>query len=356
MTTDYQTKEAKIKELIAKATSPRDKAFYQGLLKKAIASRPVQVMEFAESLQSETCPQSASVTEKKQKTSSSTTDSDKSQSSKPNQKSEKIIQDDYLVSEINLLIKQLIEAQSQLPKSPSQSESQSKSSTESNSRKDQRPPVKFQAIGVIKGLVVYSEKKLKIQLSSSEYELHIEGQPQPDKKEKFEALKQEIKAKGSSEHILVVYPQVHYFKKGEEGKRRVSFRFVSSQKANSLPVNWHELRDREFRISGLWQYIPRCSEPCLTVRKNWSSSLEKWVAKMTIKKKVKKLKPAHLPTEWLDAPVEPFRYSPESEQKGEKSWFVRVKAVFVPGEDKFKVIGQLAEPTLERPRYLSAHP
>ena len=120
MTTDYQTKEAKIKELIAKATSPRDKAFYQGLLKKTIASRPVQVMEFAESLQSETCPQSASVTEKKQKTSSSTTESDKSQSSKPNQLSEKIIQDDYLVSEINLLIKQLIEAQSQLPKSPSQ--------------------------------------------------------------------------------------------------------------------------------------------------------------------------------------------------------------------------------------------
>ncbi len=353
MTTDYQTKEAKIKELIAKATSPRDKAFYQGLLKKAIASRPVQVLEFAESLQSETCPQSASVTEKKQKTSSSTTDSDKSQSSNPNQLSEKIIQDEYLVSEINLLIKQLIEAQSQLPKSPSQSESQSKSSTESNSRKDQRPPVKFQAIGVIKGLVVYSEKKLKIQLSSSEYELHTGGQS--DKKEKFEALKQEIKARGSSEQILVVYPQVHYFKKGEEGKRRVSFRVVSSQKANSLTVNWHELREREFKISGLWQYIPRCSEPCLTVRQNWSSSLEKRVAKMTIKKKVKKLKPAHLPTEWLDAPIEPFKYSPESEQKGEKSWFVRIKAVFVPGEDKFKIIKQLAEPTLERPRYLSAH-
>ncbi len=36
MTTDYRVKEAKIKELIATATSPRDKVFYEGLLKKAI--------------------------------------------------------------------------------------------------------------------------------------------------------------------------------------------------------------------------------------------------------------------------------------------------------------------------------
>ena len=40
MTIDYQAKEVKIKELIAKASSARAKAFYQGLLKRAIESRP----------------------------------------------------------------------------------------------------------------------------------------------------------------------------------------------------------------------------------------------------------------------------------------------------------------------------
>ena len=40
MTTEYQAKEAKIKELIAKASNPRDKAFYKELLRKAIESRP----------------------------------------------------------------------------------------------------------------------------------------------------------------------------------------------------------------------------------------------------------------------------------------------------------------------------
>ncbi len=39
LTTDYQVKEEKIKELIANASSPRDKAFYERLLKKAIAIR-----------------------------------------------------------------------------------------------------------------------------------------------------------------------------------------------------------------------------------------------------------------------------------------------------------------------------
>lgn len=177
MTTEDELKEAKIKGLIAKATSPRDKVFYEGLLKKAmqrglggspherlhqeaIASRPKQIVEVVESTQSESKSQSGAVREKKKKTSDSNRIADNSQSMKHQRKSAKIIEDNALASELNLLIKQLLEAQSQLPESHSQSklESQSKNSKESNGMKDQRPTVKFQAIGVIKGLVVYSEK------------------------------------------------------------------------------------------------------------------------------------------------------------------------------------------------------
>ena len=352
MTTDYRAKEAKIKELIANATKPRDKAFYERLLKKAIASRPKQIVAVAKSVESEENDSEASVREKE--TSSSTSEAEESPSSKQNKLSEKKIEDNALASEMNELLKQLMEAKSQLPKGDSQSKSQSQASQESKEQKEPRPKEIFQGIGVIKGLVVYGDGKLKIQMEEKKYEIYTGGHP--EKKKKFEALKQEIQAQGSSEQVVVVNPQVHYFKKGEEGSRRVSFRVVSSQKANAFKVNWHELREREFKLSGLWQYIPRCSEPCLTIRRNWSASLEKEVERMTRLELIELLKPAHLPIEWSDAPVEAFRYSPELEQEGKKAWFVRVKAVFVPEFDKFKVIEQLGEPTLERPRYLSAYP
>ena len=353
MTTDYQTKEAKIKELIAKATSPRDKAFYQGLLKKAIASRPVQVMEFAESVKSEHNSKEASVTEKKQKTSSSTTELDKSQSSKEKPKSETVGDENGLAKKAHGDDKSILEDKSTEHESIQSFSSPQQLSTESNLLKDEKPPGIFQAIGVIKGLVFLSEGRLNIQLGDKNYELKSALQ---DRRKILATLKQEIEKKGSCEKALVVYPYVYYFQKSEEQQRRIAFRLARRKQVDLANATWNQLIEREFIISGLWQYIPRCSIPCLTIRRNWSERMVEYLEEISSQPKNKLLKPSHLPVEWGDAPVEPFRYSLESEQKGEKSWFVRVKAVFVPGEDRFKVIGQLAEPTLERPRYLSAHP
>ena len=281
---EQSEKEAKIQKLIATATSPRDKAFYQELLQKAIAERKTAQVESTKSVNS----------------------------SESNQTKKK--------------------------------ENQKKSA-------EKNPPIDaiFQAVGVIKGLVVYRDEKLKIQLEEKEYGLL--SAPLKDKRKKFEGLKKEIKEKGSSEKVLVVYPSVNYFKEEEEQRRAVLFRVVSIKEVKSDVVTWNELKEREFKLSGTWQYIG--SQRAVAIWRNWSESLEKYLEKASKQQKEKMLKPSYLPMEWSDAPVKAFRFQ-EFLAENQKPYFVSVKAVFEPGLDKFKVIEQLAKPSHLIPRYISA--
>ena len=239
---------------------------------------------------------------------------------------------------------------SQSGKSSEGNSAQKKKGTESSTEKNQTPEAIFQAVGVIKGLVVYRDEQLKIQIEEQEYGLL--SAPLKEKKKKFEGLKAEIKEKGSSEKVLVVYPSVNYFKEGEEQRRAVLFRVVSIKEVKTDVVTWNELKEREFRLSGTWQYIG--SQRAVTICRNWSESLEKYLEKASKQQKGKMLKPSHLPMEWSDAPVEAFRYVQELEAETKKPYFVSVKAVFEPGLERFKVIEQLAQPSQKMPRYLSA--
>ena len=281
---EQSEKEAKIQKLIATATSPRDKAFYQELLQKAIAERKTAQVESTKSVNS----------------------SDSNQTKK---------------------------------------KENAKKSAEKN------PPSEaiFQAVGVIKGLVVYRDEQLKIQLEEKEYGLL--SAPLKDKRKKFEGLKKEIKEKGSSEKVLVVYPSVNYFKEEEEQRRAVLFRVVSIKEVKSDVVTWNELKEREFRLSGTWQYIGE--QRAVAIWRNWSESLEKYLEKASQQQKGKMLRPSYLPMEWSEAPVKAFRFQ-EFLAENKKPYFVSVKAVFEPGLDNFKVIEQLAKPSHSIPRYISA--
>ena len=198
-------------------------------------------------------------------------------------------------------------------------------------------------------MVVYRDEQLKIQLESKEYGLL--SAPLKDKRKKFEGLKKEIKEKGSSEQVLVVYPSVNYFKSEEEQRRAVLFRVVSIKEVKPDVVTWNELKEREFKLSGTWQYIGE--QRAVAIWRNWSESLEKYLEKASKQQKGKMLKPSYLPMEWSDAPVKAFRFQ-ESEAENQKPYFVSVKAVFEPGLDQFKVIEQLAKPSPKIPRYISA--
>ena len=164
-------------------------------------------------------------------------------------------------------------------------------------------------------------------------------------------LKKEIKEKGSSEKVLVVYPSVNYFKSEEEQRRAVLFRVVSIKEVKSDVVTWNELKEREFKLSGTWQYIGE--QRAVAICRNWSESLEKYLEKASKQQKGKMLKPSYLPMEWSDAPMEAFRFQ-DSETETKKPYFVSVKALFEPGLDNFKVIEQLAKPSQKIPRYISA--
>ena len=222
---------------------------------------------------------------------------------------------------------------SQSGKSSDSNSAKKKEGTESSAEKNKTPEAIFQAVGVIKGLVVCRDEQLKIQIEEQEYGLL--SAPLKDKKKKFEGLKAEIKEKGSSEKVLVVYPSVNYFKEGEEQRRAVLFRVVSVKEVKSEIVTWNELKEREFRLSGTWQYIGE--QRAVVIWRNWSESLEKYLEKASKQQKGKMLKPSYLPMEWSDAPVEAFRYGQELEAETKKPYFVSVKAVFEPELDQFEI-------------------
>ena len=430
MTTDYQAKEAKIKELIAKATSPRDKAFYQGLLKKAIASRPKQIVSVVKSTPSETCPQSASVTEKEKKASSSTTESDKSQSSKQQKqkssssnnrngltsekkkseqdlkdndlvaekkKSEQDIQDNDLAKKANSDDKRILEEdKSTEPESSQQSLSQEESSTQ---LKEELPPAStnpedtdatnpedtdstnpeptdsteqeetdstkqkeadstettlaveldiryvFRAIGLIRGKVTTTSKKLKIEIDGRRFELKPAALSH--KKKLFQELRDEILATGARDKTLLVYPQIHEVAH-QPHAQKIIFKLVDTKKLHY----WSELEPGEFILSGIWEYIPNTEQTSITIRRNSTPGLVKCLKKLhkTVKKTI--TKPIYLPCEWSEPKVKPFQYREDVPKKELKRYFVQTHARFIPESSTFEVIKPLAKPTRRIPTYI----
>jgi hypothetical protein len=116
-----------------------------------------------------------------------------------------------------------------------------------------------------------------------------------------------------------------------------------------------ELNDLEFKLSGLWQFIPVCRTPCITVMKNFSADRLEYIKQAELASKVNFMKASHIPLMWRDAPVNPFRFNPKTpkEEQG-KAMFVSIKAKFIPGRDMFGFDSLLALPQDEPPRHLKA--
>ncbi len=290
---EQSEKEAKIQKLIATATSPRDKAFYQELLQKSIAERKTAQVESTKSVNS-----------------SEVAKSEEAHSSDPNLASKKDTADD-------------------------------------SAEKNQPPKAIFQAVGVIEGEVESIDNKLKVSIGGESYDLKfIPGH----KKRQWSKLKQEIEEKGNCSKTLIVYPQANLNKKGES---KITFALSKVESSSDLR-NRLELKEGEFKLAGLWQYPPKGSTPCITIRRNWEQGFVNYLEKMDSQQKAYILRPNHLPVEWSDSPTEAFRVSESALAEGKKADFVSVKGVFVAEENKFKVVEVLEEPTQTIPRYLKA--
>jgi hypothetical protein len=111
----------------------------------------------------------------------------------------------------------------------------------------------------------------------------------------------------------------------------------------------------EFNLAGLWQFIPVCQTPCVSVFKNFTEERKEFVKAAEVDVKVKFMKGSHVPLMWRDAPVRPFRFNPklDKEHQGHAA-FVAVKARFDPDKGVFQFLELISTPSAQPPRFLKA--
>jgi hypothetical protein len=208
----------------------------------------------------------------------------------------------------------------------------------------------FQAVGILPGDVAFEEQGASITVEGKQYRLFYSR----EHRNAFEALKLNVKATGSSQR-LIVYPYVRHFPKKEQ-PYQLAFQVVGF--IGKTPIEGcisQELQDFEFRIAGLWQFIPVCATPCITVLKNFSSERVTFIKEATVEEKVRFMKASHIPLLWPDPPVRPFRFNPrlEKEQQG-SSAFVQITARFLPDQDAFEFEALRYPPASNSPKGLKA--
>jgi hypothetical protein len=208
----------------------------------------------------------------------------------------------------------------------------------------------FQAVGMLPGDVAFEERGASITVEGKQYRLFYST----EHRNAFEALKINVKHTGSSQR-LIVYPYVRHFPKKEQ-PYQLAFQVVGF--IGRTPIKdciSQELQDFEFRLSGLWQFIPVCSTPCITVLKNYSSERVAFIKEATVEEKVRFMKASHIPLLWSDPPVRPFRFNPrlEKEQQGKVS-FVQITASFLPEQGTFEFKALRCLPASNSPKGLKA--
>ncbi len=208
----------------------------------------------------------------------------------------------------------------------------------------------FQAVGILPGNVAFEEQVASITVEGKQYRLFYSK----EHRNAFEALKLNVRATGSSQR-LIVYPCVRHFPKKEQ-PYQLAFQVVGF--IGKTPIEScisQELQDFEFRIAGLWQFIPVCATPCVTVLKNFSSERIGFIREATVEEKVRFMKASHIPLLWSNPPVRPFRFNPklEKEQQG-SSAFVQITARFLPDEDIFVFKTLRCLPASNSPKGLKA--
>jgi hypothetical protein len=209
----------------------------------------------------------------------------------------------------------------------------------------------FQAVGVITGSVNFTtDGQSTVTIGSYEYPLYYSKRQW----DVLNALKKEIENTGNHNQRLVVYPKAIHFPRREQ-PHRIAFQLVGFDRGRKLDAVSGELEDLEFKLSGLWQFIPVCSTPCISVFRNFSDERLEFIKQAEPARKVKFMKASHIPLLWKDAPINPFRFNPklEKDQQG-RAAFVTCKAKFLPGRDVFGFVALTALPQEAAPRFLKA--
>jgi hypothetical protein len=207
-------------------------------------------------------------------------------------------------------------------------------------------PKYFQAIGIIECVVTKADKQYTITVATKQYKLQYKNS------KTIIALEKQIDAFGDRQK-LIVYPRVIHFPGQKEYV--IGFELVGHIAPHSVTDLVQELQSGEFKVSGLWQYIPVCRMPVITVAKNVSPERIDYIKGCTALQRVRFMKATHLPIAWRDAPVAAFRFNPRAEKELQgKPKFVQIKARFNPSRDQFEFVSLLSKPSDEIPPFLKA--
>ncbi len=214
------------------------------------------------------------------------------------------------------------------------------------------PSAMFSAVGIIVGEINIDEESGNhtISLGNKTYPLFYARKNYTA----FTGLKKEIATTGNKTQRLIVYPKFTHFPKKHQPPR-VGFQLVGFDKGREPNGVASELKELEFKLCGLWQFIPVCRQPCISIFRNFTFDRLDYIKQAEAQSKVNFMKASHLPILWKDSPAPPFRFNPKAakEEQG-KTFFVQVKAVFLPHRDCFGFVEQLAEPTEKPPKFLKA--
>jgi hypothetical protein len=209
----------------------------------------------------------------------------------------------------------------------------------------------FQAVGIIKGDITLDGNKTFVTIGEKLYGLYYAS----THKRAYEALKKEIESTGITQQRLIVYPRITHYPGGKQ-PYRLGFQlagFVGHEAEGDGLQS--VLEDSEFKISGLWQFIPVCRVPCISVFKNFNKQRLEYIKSAPLDKKVNFMKASHIPVLWRDAPVPPFRFNPKLAYDTQgKASFVQIKARFNSKRDNFEFVELLAIPSSVPPNYLKA--
>ncbi|BAZ18404.1 hypothetical protein NIES4071_102890 (plasmid) [Calothrix sp. NIES-4071] len=158
---------------------------------------------------------------------------------------------------------------------------------------------------------------------------------------------------GNNHRRLIVYPKVLHFP-GKDKPHLFGFQLVGFDTGNNEGM-CQELKDFQFKLSGIWQFIPVCQVPCISIFKNFTEERLEFVKKSDVSKRVRFMKASHLPLFWKDALVPPFRFNPKvpKEEQG-RPYFVSIIAKFLPYKNAFGFESLAQMPIAEAPKFLKA--
>lgn len=209
----------------------------------------------------------------------------------------------------------------------------------------------FQAIGIITGEVNFDEENIaSVTVEGKTYPLLYK----PHLKVAMFALRLEIEKTGANRQRLIVYPKVTHFPPPNQ-PHQLAFQLVGFEKEGEPSSVGTELEPFEFKLSGLWQFIPVCRVPVISVFRNFDRERLEKLKEAETAKKVRFMKASHIPVMWKDSLVRPFRFNPklEKEEQGYPLFF-QIKAKFVPEKNGFEFVALLAPPLENPPRFLKA--